>query len=609
MNKQKVAPGFATWLPTSKKEMDNLGWESADIILFTGDAYIDHPSFGIAILGRLLEKEGLRVAVIPQPNWRDDLRDFKKLGRPKLFFGVSAGAMDPMVNHYTANKRLRSDDAYSPGGKAGNRPDYATVVYSNILKNLYPDVPLIIGGVEASQRRFTHYDYWKDKLLASVLIDSRADCLVYGMGERPLLEIARRLKNNEDLKQLRNIPQIGYLAHSGEIIPEMQGITDQLLHSYEDCIASKTKYAENFRIAEEESNKINTSRLIEPFGNLKIIINPPYPIITTGELDQIYALPFTRLPHPRYTNKETIPAYEMIRHSITLHRGCFGGCSFCTISMHQGKFVASRSEASILGEVEAVTKMSDFKGYISDLGGPSANMYRMAGQKPEICKTCKRPSCLIPAICNNLNTNPAPLTRLYKKINSHPKINKAFVTSGIRYDLFIEDFDKKEYMEYAKELITNHVSGRLKVAPEHTNENVLKMMRKPSFSMFLKFKALFDKINRENGLNQQLIPYFISNHPACENEHMAELAAETKKLGYKLEQIQDFTPTPLTLSSTIYYTGINPYTGKKVFTPKNISQRKEQQQFFFWYKKEYRNQVRSELVKMGRMDLVKRLFG
>ena len=609
MNKEKkVAYDRQSWLPTSKKEMDALGWESVDIILFTGDAYIDHPSFGTAILGRLLEREGFRVAIVPQPNWRDDLRDSKKMGKPNLFFGIAAGAMDSMVNHYTANKRLRSDDAYTPGGKAGSRPDYATVVYSNILKKLFPDVPVIIGGVEASQRRLTHYDYWQDKLLPSILIDSKADILAYGMAEKSVLEIANKLKNSGDLNSLKSIPQIVYAASTNEPVAEFGKINDKILHTYEDCLGSKQKYAENFRIIEEESNKMNAARIIERCGDINVIVNPPYPLLHTNELDSIYDLPFTRLPHPRYYKKQSIPAYEMIRHSITLHRGCFGGCGFCTISMHQGKFIASRSESSVMKEVDNVTNMPDFKGYISDIGGPSANMYRMAGKNLEICEKCKRPSCLMPVVCPNLNTNPAPLTQLYKKVNNHKDVRKAFVSSGVRYDLFVNETGKREYMEYARELITNHVSGRLKVAPEHTNEEVLKLMRKPSFELFRKLKQLFDRINREKGLNQQLIPYFISSHPACEKVHMAELAAETKQMGYRLEQVQDFTPTPMTLATTIYYTGINPYTGKKVFTAKDERHRKEQQKFFFWYKQEYRDQVKSELIKMGRKDLVEKLF-
>lgn len=608
MNTQKVAYPPLKWLPTSKKEMDALGWNNADIILFTGDAYIDHPSFGTSIIGRLLEKEGYKVAIVPQPNWRDDLRDFKKLGKPNLFFGVSAGAMDSMVNHYTANKRLRSDDAYTAGGKAGNRPDYATIVYSSILKGLFPDVPVIIGGVEASQRRLTHYDYWKDQLLPSVLIDSKADILVYGMGEKTIIEIAGKIRNKTPIQELRNISQIAYAIQKGELLPDFAGNSYKELNSFEDCKASKSKYADNFRVIEEESNKMNPSRLVEESGSYKIVVNPPYPLITSKELDNIYDLPFTRLPHPRYSKKGMIPAYEMIRHSVTIHRGCFGGCSFCTISMHQGKFVSSRSESSVLREVDVVTKMPDFKGYISDIGGPSANMYQMAGKNLEICRKCKKPSCLVPVVCPNLETSPKPLTRLYKKVSDHKDVKKAFVTSGIRYDLFIDKIDEKDYYEYAKELITNHVSGRLKVAPEHTNNEVLKLMRKPSFALFKKLKQLFEKINREKGLNQQLIPYFISSHPGCEKIQMAELAYETKQLGYRLEQVQDFTPTPMTLATVIYYSGINPYTGKKVYVAKDDKQRRDQQKFFFWYKKEFRDQVRSELVKMGRKDLVEKLF-
>jgi len=597
------------WLPTTKKEVSSRGWEQLDVILFSGDAYVDHPSFGPAVIGRLLESFGLKVAIIPQPNWQDDLRDFKKLGKPRLFFGVTSGCMDSMVNHYTANKRLRSNDAYTPGGKAGFRPDYATSVYSRILKKLHPEIPVVIGGVEASLRRLTHYDYWSDQLKPSILKESNADLLVYGMGERALKEVVTLLQKGVPFPKLRNIPQTAYLTHESDL-PEIDGWEDFMLNSHEACFKDKIKYAKNFKVIEEESNRYQSNkRLIQNVDSGSVVINPPYGPLSELEIDSIYSLPFTRLPHPKYAKKEAIPAYEMIRHSITLHRGCFGACSFCTISAHQGKFISSRSEKSILKEIDQVTKMHDFKGYISDLGGPSANMYKMQGSDLEQCKKCKRTSCIHPNICKNLNTNPKPLTEIYKKVDQQKNIKKSFIGSGIRYDLFMHKLNDKDYSEYAEELIKNHVSGRLKVAPEHTADDVVGVMRKPEFSMFREFKSLFDRVNKKNNLNQQLIPYFISSHPGCKNIHMAELAVETKLMNYKLEQVQDFTPTPMTLATVMYYSGINPYTMKKIPVARSKNEKLAQRKFFFWYKKEYRNEIISELRNAKRDDLILKLFG
>jgi uncharacterized radical SAM protein YgiQ len=597
------------WLPTTKKEVTSRGWDELDVILFSGDAYVDHPSFGPAVIGRILESFDLKVAIVPQPNWQDDLRDFKKLGKPRLFFGVTSGCMDSMVNHYTANKRLRSNDAYTPGGKASFRPDYATTVYSNILKKLFPDIPVIIGGVEASLRRLTHYDYWSDQLKPSILKDSQADLLVYGMGEKALKEIVKLLEKGVPFDSLKNINQTAFLTKNfdTESIDTWQNYN---LFSHEECLNDKIKYARNFKVIEEESNRYQSDkRLIQKVGSDSIIVNPPFEPLSEQELDAVYALPFTRLPHPKYAKKEPIPAYEMIRHSITLHRGCFGACSFCTISAHQGKFISSRSEKSILKEVDQVTRMHDFKGYISDLGGPSANMYKMQGADLEQCKKCKRASCLHPNVCKNLNTNPKPLTEIYRKVDKKESIKKSFVGSGIRYDLFMHKLSDPDYADYANELIKNHVSGRLKVAPEHTSDEVVKIMRKPEFNLFHEFKNLFDRINRKHNLNQQLIPYFISSHPGCKNIHMAELAVETKIMNFKLEQIQDFTPTPMTLATVMYYSGINPYTMKKVPVARSKNEKLGQRKFFFWYKNEYRNEIMSELRKSNRDDLIQKLFG
>lgn len=595
------------WLPTTKKEVEARGWGYLDVILFSGDAYVDHPSFGAAVIGRVLEAEGLRVAIVPQPDWRGDYRDFKKLGVPRLFFGVSAGAMDSMINHYTANKRLRSDDAYTPDQRPGMRPDYPSIVYTKILKELYPDVPVVLGSIEASLRRLTHYDYWQDKLLPGILASSPADLLIYGMGEKPIKELVRRLKSGIPFNEIKNIRQTVYLADKEDAKDD-----DIVLFSHEECLKDKLKQAKNFRYIEEESNKYNASRILQKVGKQVIVVNPPFPPMTEAEIDASYDLPYTRLPHPKYKGK-VIPAFEMIKFSVNIHRGCFGGCAFCTISAHQGKFIASRSKESILKEVKAITEMPDFKGYLSDLGGPSANMYRMHGANEELCRKCKRPSCLAPQICPNLNADHSSLLDIYQAIDALPGIKKSFIGSGVRYDLLLHRHKDNELNHctrlYTEELISRHVSGRLKVAPEHTSDRVLNIMRKPSFSLFEEFKLIFERINKEKGLNQQIIPYFISSHPGCTEEDMAELAALTKQMNFKLEQVQDFTPTPMTLSTEIYYTGIHPYTGEKVFTARKPEEKLNQRKYFFWYLPEKRNDIQNSLKRMHRNDLAEKLYG
>jgi uncharacterized radical SAM protein YgiQ len=597
------------WLPTTNKEVKRLGWESLDVILFSGDAYIDHPAFGAAVIGRVLEKVGLRVAVVPQPNWQDDLRDFKKLGKPNLFFGVTAGNMDSMVNHYTANKRLRSDDAYTPDGRAGARPDYAVNVYTQILKKLFPDTPVVIGGIEASLRRFTHYDYWSNELKPSILHTSGADVLVYGNGEKAIEQIAQITRKGVPLSELQSIPQTAVLVSEEKTAGKK--LETCPLYSHKECLADKQKFAENFKLIEIESNKIHAKTLTQKSFDKILRVNPPYPQTKTEEADRLYELPFTRLPHPRYAKKGRIPAYEMIKYSVNSHRGCFGGCSFCTISAHQGKFIISRSEKSILKEVRQIIEMPEFKGYISDIGGPSANMYKMQGKDISICETCARPSCIFPAVCKNLNTDHRPLSNLYNKVRNTEGVKKAFIGSGVRYDML---FDKREEikadkLEYAKELIQHHVSGRLKVAPEHTSDKVLKFMRKPGFGLFRKFVKIFDTINAKAGLKQQIIPYFISSHPKSTDEDMAELAAEVKDLNFRLEQVQDFTPTPMTHAAVTFYTGMDPYTKKPVYSAKNQNEKKNQRMFFFSYKKEFRGRIKDKLLKMNRPDLIKKLFG
>jgi uncharacterized radical SAM protein YgiQ len=600
------------WLPTSQKEMKALGWVQPDVILFTGDAYIDHPSFGAAVIGRIMEAEGLKVAIIPQPNWQDDLRDFKKLGPPRLFFAVTGGNMDSMVNHYTASKRKRSNDAYTPGGRTGQRPDYATIVYAQILKKLYPEIPLVIGGIEASLRRVTHYDYWSDRLMPSILVDSDADLLFYGMGEKSIVEFARLVKRGVPVSNLTTIPQTVFLADCDQKYATKKEWNELEIASHEDCLKDKKMYARNFMHIEEESNKMEAKKLVQRVGNKIVVVNPPWPVFTEQEIDRVYDLPYTRLPHPRYNGKGTIPAYEMIRHSINIHRGCFGGCTFCTISAHQGKFIVSRSEKSVLKEVEKVTLMPDFKGYISDLGGPSANMYKMKGIHEEICRKCKRASCIFPSICKNLDTSHKPMLDLYEKVRQNPKVKKAFVGSGIRYDMILEKTGNEETdninRRYLREIIKNHVSGRLKVAPEHTSDEVLKFMRKPSFKLFEELNKEFKKLNKEEKLDQQLIPYFISSHPGSKPEDMANLAIQTKNLDFRLEQVQDFTPTPMTLATVIYYSGYHPYTMEKVYTARNLKDKREQRKFFFWYKREYRKSIMQELKAKGRQDMIEQLF-
>ena len=589
------------FLPTTKKELELRGWDEVDVILFSGDAYVDHPSFGAAVIGRTLEAAGYRVAIVPQPDWHGDYRDFKKLGRPRLFFGISPGCMDSMVNKYTANRRLRSEDAYSPDGRHDLRPEYPTIVYTRILKELFPDVPVVLGGIEASLRRLTHYDYWQEKLRPSILVDSGADLLIYGMGEKPIVELARRSPG-----EWRDVPQTVYLADNIEITKD-----DIVLHSHEECLRDKRAQAENFRHIEEQSNMMHAQRIIQRIGTRSVVVNPPYPPMTTAELDASFDLPYTRQPHPKYKGKR-IPAYDMIKHSVNIHRGCFGGCAFCTISAHQGKFIACRSKESILREVRQVIEMPDFKGYLSDLGGPSANMYGMHGRNLNACEKCRRPSCIHPQICPNLDTNHSKLLDIYHAVDALPGIKRSFIGSGVRYDLLLyrskDEAANQAAQQYTRELITRHVSGRLKVAPEHTSDNVLRLMRKPSFQQFYEFKRIFDRINREEGLNQQIIPYFISSHPGCHEADMAELAVITKKLDFHLEQVQDFTPTPMTNATETWYTGYDPYTLEQVFSAKTPREKLAQRQYFFWYKPEERRAIEQSLRRIGRPDLIARLY-
>lgn len=648
------------WLPTTRKEMEMRGWDELDVILLSGDAYVDHPSFGAAVIGRILEAEGLKVGIIPQPSWHGDLRDFSRLGRPRMFFGIAPGCMDSMVNKYTAARRLRKEDAYSPDGRHDMRPEYPTIVYTDCLRRLFPDVPIVLGGIEASLRRLSHYDYWKECIRPSILCECDADMISYGMGEKNTPELARRLQLmldsydetlcydengnacisrlafrkavtstssdekiqdncREDCGACSQIPQTVLLYKKDEIEDvlakaERKDGKDKsialLLHSYEDCVKDAKLQSENFRHIEEESNKMHAQSLIQQTDERFVVVSPPYPPLTTEELDHSFDLPYTRLPHPKYKGKR-IPAYEMIKFSVNLHRGCFGGCAFCTISAHQGKFIVCRSKDSILREVKEITKMPDFKGYLSDLGGPSANMYAMRGRNIKACEVCKRPSCIHPNVCPNLNVDHRPLLDIYKSVDALPGIKKSFIGSGVRYDLLLHD-NKDEKLnkasrEYTRELIKNHVSGRLKVAPEHTSGMVLDIMRKPSFNLFVQFKRMFDDICRQEHLNQQIIPYFISSHPGCKEEDMADLAIKTKDLNFQLEQVQDFTPTPMTVATEAWHSGVHPYTLEPVYCAKSPEEKQAQRMFFFWYKPEEQRKIAYELRRIGRSDLIDKL--
>ncbi|MDP6921547.1 MAG: YgiQ family radical SAM protein [Lutibacter sp.] len=603
---------LSDWLPTTRKEATLRGWEELDVILFSGDAYVDHPAFGPAVIGRILESYGLKVAIVAQPSVHDQLQDFSKMGRPRLFFAVTGGCMDPMVSNYTAAGKRRDKDAYTPNGEKGFRPDYATTVYTRILKEKFPDVPVLIGGIEASLRRVSHYDYWSDSLKPTILEESGADLLVYGMGEQPLRDLVTLLQKGVPFDRLKTIKQTAFLQSNTEPIPKNKHWKEVSIHAHERCLEDKKAFAANFKVIEQNSNRVHADRIVQQVYDQTLVINPPYPTMQSAEIDASFDLPFTRLPHPKYKKRGPIPAFEMIKFSVNIHRGCFGGCSFCTISAHQGKFIASRSQQSVLKEVDTIANMPDFKGYLSDVGGPSANMYKMQGKVQEICDKCVAPSCISPVICHNLDTSHQPLTDLYKAIDQHPAIKKSFIGSGIRYDMLVPDFNKqadpKDLDAYTEEVITKHVSGRLKVAPEHTSDKVLKLMRKPSFRYFHLFKERFDRLNLRKKLKLQLIPYFISSHPDCELEDMANLASETKDMGFQLEQVQGFTPTPMTLATVIYYSGYHPYSLKPVSTARTRREREEQHRFFFWYKQEYRQWIRKSLLAVGRNDLIRKLL-
>jgi uncharacterized radical SAM protein YgiQ len=639
--------GTAPFLPTTREEMDELGWDQADIVLVTGDAYVDHPSFGMALVGRLLEAQGFRVAILTQPDWRS-ADAWRALGRPALFYGVTGGNMDSMVNRYTSERRLRSDDAYSPGGAGGLRPDRAVTVYAQRCREAYRDVPVIIGGIEASLRRIAHYDYWSDEVRRSVLVDSKADLLVYGNGERAIVEIAHRVAAGAGVREIRDVRGTAYIAsglpddwaeldstrvdtpgplappidpyampeetgacETAAAAPKLMQLTPRKLDrrrtvirlpAFEAVSKDPVLYAHASRVLHLEANPGNARALVQRHGDRDVWLNPPPLPLTTPEMDAIYELPYQRVPHPRYAGAK-IPAYEMIRFSVTILRGCFGGCSFCSITEHEGRVIQNRSEASILREVEHVRdRTPGFTGYISDLGGPTANMYRLACKSREIEAACRKPSCVFPDVCDNLGTDHGPLIQLYRKARALPGIKKILIASGLRYDLAVRS------PEYVRELAKHHVGGYLKIAPEHTEDGPLAHMMKPGIGTFARFKELFDCASKEAGLEQYLIPYFIAAHPGTTDEDMVNLALWLKRNGFRPDQVQAFLPSPMASATAMYRSGVNPLRSlkhpQKVFVAKSREQRRLHKALLRYHDAENWPLIREALVRMGREELI-----
>lgn len=585
-------------LPICLDEARARGWSELDVIFVSGDAYIDHPAFGIPLLARWLAAHGFRVGIIPQPDWRSK-EPFMALGRPRLFFAVSAGAMDSMVAHYTPARKLRHDDAYTPGNRHGSRPNRATIIYTSRLKEAYRDVPVIIGGIEASLRRFAHYDYWENKVRRSILFDAKADLLVYGMGELPLLEVARRMAAGESLGEIRSVRgtcRIGRESEDGPLScpPDAESVGPLPIPSFDDVAGDKKQFANAFRLASREQNPFSARTLVQPHGARLLVCNPPSLPLNQADMDRIYALPFDKSPHPAY--REPIPAWDQIKNSITSHRGCFGGCAFCAITMHQGKQVQSRSEASIIAEVDALARQSWFRGSISDVGGPTANMYGLVCKHPEAMRHCRRPSCIFPAICAHLETSDKRAAGLLQQVRNRQGVKHVAVSSGVRYDLM------ERQPGYFRELVGHHVGGLLKVAPEHLGEHVTALMRKPGRKAFERFLARFREESARAGKRQHVVPYLMSGHPGCRTEDMLELALALKKLGMTVDQVQDFTPTPGTLSTCMYYTGMDPETGKRVHVPVSDREKGLQKALALWHQPGERNKVLEALREVGRED-------
>ena len=589
--------GVAPFLPMSKEEMEKLGWDSCDIILVTGDAYVDHPSFGMAVIGRLLESQGFRVGIIAQPDWQK-ADDFKKLGKPNLFFGVTSGNMDSMINRYTADKKLRSDDSYTPDNDGGKRPDRATIVYAQRCREAFAATPVVLGGIEASLRRIAHYDYWSDNVRRSILVDSKADVLVYGNAERAIIEIAHLIANKKPFDEMNNIRGTAVITKSIDNINNFV-----LLPSFEDVKNSKLLYAKASRLTHLESNPYNAKTLVQKHNDKYVVINPPPIPLETEELDYVFALPYARSPHPSYGDAK-IPAWEMIKFSINIMRGCFGGCAFCSITAHEGRIIQNRSETSILNEIEDIkNKTKGWTGIISDLGGPSANMYRLYCKNQEAQKLCRRSSCIYPDICKNLNTDHSHLINLYRKARNIKGVKRIFVASGIRYDLAVKS------PAYVEELVTHHVGGYLKIAPEHTEQRPLSLMLKPGIAQYDRFKQMFEHFAKKAGKEYYLIPYFIAAHPGTTDEDMLNLALWLKKHNFRLEQVQNFIPSPMSLSSTMYYSGYNPNqpikaNGTLIFSAKGLKQRRLHKAFLRYYDPANWGIIRDALKQMGRCDLI-----
>jgi uncharacterized radical SAM protein YgiQ len=580
-------------LPMSMDDARRRGWDELDVVIVTGDAYIDHPSFAMAILGRVLEAAGFRVGIVSQPDWRK-VDDWRRFGRPRLFFGISAGNMDSMINHYTANKKVRNADAYSPGGRIGLRPDRATLSYCQRAREAFPGVPVIAGGVEASLRRLAHYDYWSDKVRKSILLDCKADLVVFGMGEEAILEIAQRLDQGASVKDLRDMRGMAYCLGASEQPPaDANTLT---LPSFEQVAADKFAFAEATKIIHNETNPYNARRLVQWHDRQAVVANPPAFPISQASMDAIYTLPYTRRPHPTY--REPIPAWGMIKDSITIMRGCFGGCTFCSITTHQGRTIQSRSKESVIGEIEQMAADPKFKGTISDIGGPTANMYEMKCTQPEVEAVCRRQSCVHPTICKLLGTDHGPLVKLMQEAREVPGIKKVLVASGIRMDL------ARRSPEYMRDLVKHHVGGHLKVAPEHTDPDVLMKMRKPANDDFELFTDVFNRESKKAGKQQYIVPYFIASHPASDLDAMINLAVFLKANGYKPDQVQDFIPAPFDVATAMYYTGIDPFTKKPVYIAKQLKDRKLQRALMQFFKPENYFEVREALQRAKRTDLI-----
>ena len=588
------------FLPTTREEMAARGWDELDVLIVNGDAYVDHPAFGGAIIGRFLERRGFRVGMIAQPSWRDTA-DLLRMGAPRLMVGITAGNLDSMLNKLTAQKKVRSEDQYSPGGHTGLRPNRATLVYGNLCRQAFPGVPIVLGGIEASLRRIAHYDYWSDQVRRSILLDAKADILIFGMGERPVWEVAARLQKGEPVRSIRDVRGTAVVLRKGEweAIEPSTYVTDGkavILPSHEAALADKTAFAEMSRAFQFETNPGNARPLVQPHGVEAVYLNPPAWPLETKDMDELYDMPFTRVPHFSYT--EPIPAYETVKHSIVTMRGCFGGCTFCSITEHEGRIIQSRSAESILREVRALRRMDDFRGTITDLGGPTANMYQMKCKDEAIETACRRMSCVFPEVCENLGTDHGPLLQVMKAVRQEPGVSKVFIASGVRYDL------AERSPKFIAELAQHHTGGQLSVAPEHNKKDVLDRMKKPGIESYERFVEQFKCASREAGKEQHLVPYFISGHPGSTLGDMVDLALYLKENGLRPRQVQDFIPTPMSMAACMYYTGIDPFTRKPVYTARDLHEKRLQKALLLYWDADHHDETREALIKAGRGDLI-----